>query len=123
MVWGHNAAFQLGNGKRANLSVPQHLPPLPALTKALGGEAPLLAEEVPSEKERQRLREADINSGALTHMPVSGRDVVLSLCAVLWAQLDADHLASHSTIACRWATGQRWIRAAAWMQSLALSEA
>ncbi|KAK4688431.1 hypothetical protein P7C73_g1683, partial [Tremellales sp. Uapishka_1] len=28
MVWGGNAEFQLGNGKRSSLAIPQHLPPL-----------------------------------------------------------------------------------------------
>ncbi|KAK0548618.1 hypothetical protein OC845_003487 [Tilletia horrida] len=64
-VWGSNAAYQLGTGKRNNLAVPQHLPPLPPLTPSEGAEAPPL----PDDKERERLREEDINSGALTHMP------------------------------------------------------
>ncbi|KAE8229675.1 hypothetical protein CF326_g5346 [Tilletia indica] len=64
-VWGSNGAFQLGTGKRNNLAVPQHLPPLPPLTPSAGAEAPSL----PDDKERERLREEDINSGALTHMP------------------------------------------------------
>jgi hypothetical protein len=73
MVWGHNAAFQLGNRKRSNLSVPQHLPPLPPPTKKIGDEGQSEEEEVQpvSDREKQKMREADINSGALTHMPVS----------------------------------------------------
>ena len=70
MLTGHNAAFQLGNGKRSNLSVPQHLPPLPAPTTVLG-DAPSEDTDLPAGPEREKLREADINSGALTHMPVS----------------------------------------------------
>jgi len=27
-AWGGNADYQLGNGKRSNLAVPQHLPPI-----------------------------------------------------------------------------------------------
>jgi len=65
-VWGGNGAMQLGTGKRNNLAVPQHFPPLPPLTPSAGAEAPA---PLPSEKERERLREEDINSGALTHMP------------------------------------------------------
>ncbi|KAK0531800.1 hypothetical protein OC842_003512 [Tilletia horrida] len=64
-VWGSNGAYQLGTGKRNNLAVPQHLPPLPPHTPSEGAEAPAL----PDDKERERLREEDINSGALTHMP------------------------------------------------------
>lgn len=69
MVFGHNAAYQLGTGKRSNLSVPQHLHPLPPPTPVAGAPAPEPA--VPS-KEQKKLVEQDINSGALTHMPVSG---------------------------------------------------
>jgi hypothetical protein len=29
LVWGTNAGASLGNGRRANLAIPQHLPPLP----------------------------------------------------------------------------------------------
>ncbi|KDN44082.1 RCC1/BLIP-II [Tilletiaria anomala UBC 951] len=78
MVWGHNAAFQLGNGKRANLSVPQCLKPLLPLTKAIG-DVPSDASEDPEDdpsserngydKETQKDREVDTNSGALMHMP------------------------------------------------------
>ena len=28
MVWGGNVDYQLGNGKRSSLAVPQHLPPV-----------------------------------------------------------------------------------------------
>ncbi|CAO1617731.1 unnamed protein product [Sympodiomycopsis kandeliae] len=55
MVFGHNAAYQLGTGKRSNLSVPQHLHPLPTPSSSNG--SPQLSVE------------ADINSGSLTHMP------------------------------------------------------
>ncbi|KAN0060888.1 hypothetical protein ACQY0O_006622 [Thecaphora frezii] len=73
MVWGANSAFQLGTGKRANLAVPQHLKPLPPLTAQPGVESnlPTLtagAGSSPDEGEKA-LREADLNSGALTHMP------------------------------------------------------
>ncbi|CAD6975745.1 unnamed protein product [Tilletia controversa] len=64
-VWGSNGAYQLGTGKRNNLAVPQHLRPLPPLTPSEGAEAPV----TPDDRERERLREEDINSGALTHMP------------------------------------------------------
>lgn len=65
MVFGHNAGYQLGTGKRSNLAVPQHLQPLPPPTSAVGAQAPPVA--LLSEN---RLKEADINSGVLTHMPV-----------------------------------------------------
>lgn len=63
MVFGHNAAYQLGTSKRSNLCIPQHLQPLPPPTPAEGAAAPALLMEA------SRLREADINSGVLTHMP------------------------------------------------------
>ncbi|PWN21427.1 RCC1/BLIP-II [Microstroma glucosiphilum] len=63
MVFGHNAAYQLGTGKRSNLAVPQHLHPLPPPTPTAGAPAPDTI--IVSTK----LAEADINSGALTHMP------------------------------------------------------
>ncbi|PWN40879.1 RCC1/BLIP-II [Ceraceosorus guamensis] len=73
MVWGHNSAFQLGTGRRNNLNVPAHLHPLP--TRPV---LPAAAQEQQAsgwrgagakEKERKRLAEEDVNSGALTHMP------------------------------------------------------
>ncbi|SNX82890.1 related to FMP25 - mitochondrial inner membrane protein involved in assembly of cytochrome bc1 complex [Melanopsichium pennsylvanicum] len=82
MVWGANAGFQLGISKRSNLAVPQHLKPLPALTSVAGGNiiseqdgivvnpaktAAFAASTLPTVD--PKLREADINSGALTHMP------------------------------------------------------
>lgn len=66
MVVGHNSAYQLGTGKRSNLCVPQHLKPLPPLTPSVGAAAPVTPE---SDTDRQKLIEADINSGVLTHMP------------------------------------------------------
>ena len=63
MVFGHNAAYQLGTSKRSNLCIPQHLLPLPPPTPTEGAAAPALAMEA------SRLREADMNSGVLTHMP------------------------------------------------------
>lgn len=67
MVFGHNAAFQLGTGKRSNLAVPQHLQPLPPPTEAFGAATPPPLPLYPNES--ARLKEADINSGVLTHMP------------------------------------------------------
>ncbi|TKY87366.1 hypothetical protein EX895_004043 [Sporisorium graminicola] len=82
MVWGANAGFQLGLSKRSNLAVPQHLKPLPPLTSVAGGSvlseqdglvvsaaktAAVEAATMPTVD--PKLREADINSGALTHMP------------------------------------------------------
>lgn len=67
MVFGHNAAFQLGTGKRSNLAVPQHLQPLPPPTKEYGGATPPALPLYSNET--ARLKEADINSGVLTHMP------------------------------------------------------
>ncbi|PWY98548.1 RCC1/BLIP-II [Testicularia cyperi] len=79
MVWGHNAAFQLGTTKRSNLAVPQHLKPLPPLTTTPGAgivseldglsPKPLPLAPAPTGHVDAKLREADINSGALTHMP------------------------------------------------------
>jgi hypothetical protein len=69
MVWGHNAAYQLGTGKRSNLCVPQHLQPLPGLTAFPGADAPVMPE--PISARGAKLLEADVNSGVLTHMPVS----------------------------------------------------
>lgn len=63
MVFGHNAAYQLGTTKRSNLCIPQHLYPLPPPTPSEGAAAPALVMEA------NRLKEADINSGVLTHMP------------------------------------------------------
>lgn len=65
MVFGHNAAYQLGTGKRSNLAVPQHLQPLPPPTDALGADAPPVLRLAETQQ-----KEADINSGVLTHMPV-----------------------------------------------------
>lgn len=82
MIWGANAGFQLGLGKRSNLAVPQHLKPLPALTSIAGGNviseqdglvvspsktAAVAATTLPTVD--PKLREADLHSGALTHMP------------------------------------------------------
>ncbi|SPO22154.1 related to FMP25 - mitochondrial inner membrane protein involved in assembly of cytochrome bc1 complex [Ustilago trichophora] len=82
MVWGANAGFQLGLSKRSNLAVPQHLKPLPALTSIAGGNviseqdglvvnpakaAAVAAATLPTVD--PKLREADLHSGALTHMP------------------------------------------------------
>lgn len=75
MVFGHNAAYQLGTGKRSNLAVPQHLHPLPPPTPS----APISAEGIIADataaaatqvtKAAPAPTEADVNSGALTHMP------------------------------------------------------
>lgn len=84
MVFGFNAAFNLGNGKRSNLAVPQHLPPLPRQieitvesqlkvlsTPALRPSHEVVEVQLPQaqDKKTKQLREADINSGVLTHMP------------------------------------------------------
>ncbi|CAO1629906.1 unnamed protein product [Parajaminaea phylloscopi] len=63
MVFGHNAAYQLGTGKRSNLAVPQHLHPLPPPTPVAGAPTPLALNAA---KDRA---EAVLNSGSLTHMP------------------------------------------------------
>lgn len=67
MVFGHNAAYQLGTGKRSNLAVPQHLHPLPPPTPQPGAPTPEVVSANPTVK--AKLAEADMNSGALTHMP------------------------------------------------------
>lgn len=81
MVFGFNAAFNLGNGKRSNLAVPQHLPPLPRQVEITVEQQKILDRnptlnlepvEIPlavDDKKSKQLREADINSGVLTHMP------------------------------------------------------
>lgn len=77
MVWGHNAAFQLGTTKRSNLAVPQHLKPLPPLTQIsetgmsadVDGAAIFTIEQALQKPSDAQLREADVSSGALTHMP------------------------------------------------------
>lgn len=66
MVFGHNAAYQLGTTKRSNLAVPQHLGPLPPPTLSPGEAAP---PAIVLQNETARMKEADINSGVLTHMP------------------------------------------------------
>ena len=59
MTWGAGTEYQLGNGKRSNLSVPQHLPPLKgkALIDAL--------DSTPA------LRETTLGSGTVSPMPHS----------------------------------------------------
>ncbi|GAA5979109.1 hypothetical protein JCM21900_002692, partial [Sporobolomyces salmonicolor] len=46
LVFGHNEFYQLGTGKRSNLALPQHLPPLPypGLDKPPAAAAALLDE-------------------------------------------------------------------------------
>lgn len=63
MVFGHNAAYQLGTSKRSNLCIPQHLQPLPPQTPEEGAQAPLPLLQA------SKLIEEDLNSGVLTHMP------------------------------------------------------
>lgn len=63
-VFGHNDNYQLGTGKRSNLSIPQHLPPLPypvsAETKA----------KIESQKQSGNIvHEESVHSGTKSHMP------------------------------------------------------
>ena len=64
MAWGAGTDYQLGNGKRSNLSVPQHLPPLKGAAKgvidALGN-----SDSVPA------ARETTMGSGTVSPMPHS----------------------------------------------------
>ncbi|CEH13113.1 REGULATOR OF CHROMOSOME CONDENSATION DOMAIN-CONTAINING PROTEIN [Ceraceosorus bombacis] len=69
MVWGHNSAFQLGTGRRNNLNVPVHLHPLPRPVLPAQEQQSGWSGAGAREKERKRLAEEDVNSGALTHMP------------------------------------------------------
>ncbi|ORX33250.1 regulator of chromosome condensation 1/beta-lactamase-inhibitor protein II [Kockovaella imperatae] len=56
MVWGGNGDYQLGNGKRSSLAVPQHL--LPIIPRLLSGTAAVTAE-------------SGLSSGTLSPMPHS----------------------------------------------------
>lgn len=83
MVFGHNAAYQLGTGKRSNLCVPQHLHPLPPPTPTAGAPTPANIAAAGDSGAGKRA-EANLNSGSLTHMPVSyciadGQNARLSL--------------------------------------------
>lgn len=62
MTWGAGTEYQLGNGKRSNLSVPQHLLPLKgkALIDALGN-----SDSTPAS------RETTLGSGTVSPMPHS----------------------------------------------------
>ncbi|KAI5454757.1 hypothetical protein NCC49_003641 [Naganishia albida] len=62
MTWGAGTDYQLGNGKRSNLSVPQHLPPLKGkpIIDALGN-----SESTPAS------RETTLGSGTVSPMPHS----------------------------------------------------
>ncbi|KAL7410494.1 regulator of chromosome condensation 1/beta-lactamase-inhibitor protein II [Mrakia frigida] len=57
MVWGSNMDAQLGNGRRSNLPVPQHLPPLPSLSSTSPTFPVLTA------------KESTISSGSTSAMP------------------------------------------------------
>ena len=63
-VFGHNADYQLGTGKRSNLAIPQHIPPLPY---TLTQEVKALMEQ---KKSSGGLKEEEsLDSGTVTHMP------------------------------------------------------
>ncbi|GAA94139.1 hypothetical protein E5Q_00787 [Mixia osmundae IAM 14324] len=70
-VWGHNESYQLGTGKRSNLAVPQHLPPLPYPNPAKISNAPesALSSGTPSPMAHHRLQLA-------TATKVEGRKMV-----------------------------------------------
>lgn len=65
-VFGHNADYQLGTGKRSNLAVPQHIGPMPY---------PLTQEVKDFIKEKKSSmgvkEEESLDSGSVTHMPHS----------------------------------------------------
>ncbi|EGG10065.1 uncharacterized protein MELLADRAFT_103408 [Melampsora larici-populina 98AG31] len=54
MEWGHNVDYQLGNRKRANLSIPQHISPLP---------------KIPKDESRSKAMTTEIESGTSSPMP------------------------------------------------------
>lgn len=61
-LFGHNDNYQLGTGKRSNLSIPQHVSPLPY--------AALVPKDVKAKKAAAEVREeGKLESGSLTHMP------------------------------------------------------
>lgn len=63
-LFGHNADYQLGTGKRSNLAIPQHIPPLPyTLTEEVKG---LMEAKKNSGGNKE---EESLDSGSLTHMP------------------------------------------------------
>ncbi|KAK9894365.1 RCC1/BLIP-II [Cystobasidium minutum MCA 4210] len=63
-VFGHNADYQLGTGKRSNLAIPQHIPPLPY---TLTQEVKALMEQKKSSGGKKE--EESLDSGTVTHMP------------------------------------------------------
>ncbi|KAJ9101922.1 hypothetical protein QFC19_005003 [Naganishia cerealis] len=64
MAWGAGGDYQLGNGKRSNLAVPQHLPPLKGPAKGL---IDALGNDIPSPE----IREKTLGSGTVSPMPHS----------------------------------------------------
>ncbi|CAD6565318.1 MAG: hypothetical protein CYPHOPRED_005368 [Cyphobasidiales sp. Tagirdzhanova-0007] len=63
-VFGHNADYQLGTGKRSNLAIPQHIPPLPyPLTAAMKEKLNAKATGGGAKAEES------LGSGTVSHMP------------------------------------------------------
>ncbi|KAL7422857.1 hypothetical protein Q5752_002153 [Cryptotrichosporon argae] len=56
MVWGGNADYQLGNGKRSSLAVPQHLPPLVSRLGVASSKEASLSSGTPSPMPHSRLQ-------------------------------------------------------------------
>lgn len=64
-VFGHNADYQLGTGRRSNLAIPQHIPPLPyRLSEKVKEFIQAKKDSGDAVKEEESL-----DSGAVSHMP------------------------------------------------------
>jgi hypothetical protein len=64
MTWGAGTDYQLGNGRRSNLSVPQHLPPLKGASKGL-------IDALGNQESAPAARETTLGSGTVSPMPHS----------------------------------------------------
>ncbi|CDZ97626.1 FOG: RCC1 domain [Phaffia rhodozyma] len=79
MIWGYNASYQLGTGKRSNLAIPQHISPLPSNVSSspfsLGSKESLISSGTASPMPHSRLQlgERVIPSGELRDL--QGRKV------------------------------------------------
>jgi hypothetical protein len=64
-VFGHNAEYQLGTGKRSNLAIPQHIPPSPY---RLTQEVENMLADLKTKGESKSVEEGT-DSGTVSHMP------------------------------------------------------
>lgn len=62
---GHNDAYQLGTGKRSNLCIPQHIPPLPYPSTTTTTTAIVGMED----EGKKKSEESTLQSGTTSHMP------------------------------------------------------